>query len=214
MGNRRVAIAYRDSDGETISIPNAQNSAITDSENLMRTSVVAGSRHVSPSMRRSELGTGHEAHGYESGTYAAMDTDRPDARGSRGADGRPHLACRERHRFDGNEHVLSLGYDEGTPESALVRERDSRIGVSADATWRHFVCLDGERPGGVRLCVARGGIYALLYRLHRTGSVIIAGSSGPSPRDARRHTRARLRRRRTRIGSRQRLVGTQHARGT
>jgi hypothetical protein len=63
--------------------PERSDAAITESQNLMRTSGVAGSWHVGPSMRPTDLGTRLEP---------------PGAPGRRGADGRPDLACRDRHR--------------------------------------------------------------------------------------------------------------------
>ena len=63
--------------------PERADPAITESQNLMRTSGVAGSWHVGPSMRPTDLGTRLEAHGFEGGPEPGMAAD---------------LACRDRHR--------------------------------------------------------------------------------------------------------------------
>ena len=77
--------------------PERADATITESQNLMRTSGVAGSWHVGPSMRPTDLGTRLEAHGFEGGPSPAWPRT-PGAPGRRGADGRPDLACRDRHR--------------------------------------------------------------------------------------------------------------------
>src|SRR4026207_953486 len=126
--------------------PERADDAITESQNLMRTSGVAGSWHVGPSMRPTDLGTRLAAHGcggrLEPGLAAApralRDVEAPtDVRVSRVVTDTG---------LDAYEQVLSLGFGEGPPEAAWVREMYSRIGVGDDVPWRHYVGLAGGAP--------------------------------------------------------------------
>ena len=179
--------------------PERADAAITESQNLMRTSGVAGSWHVGPSMRPTDLGTRLEAHGFEGGPEPGMAADLralPDVEAP--TDVRISRVVTDTG-LDAYEQVLSLGFGEGPPEAAWVREMYARIGVGDDVPWRHYVGLSGGDPGGVRLSVPRDGRGGPLFRLHRTGRPPPRDRRGDQPRGARRHTRARLRRRGARI---------------
>ena len=64
--------------------------------------------------------------------------------------------------LDAYEQVLSLGFGEGPPEAAWVREMYARIGVADDVPWRHYVGLAGGDPvacASVFLAAGVAGLY-------------------------------------------------------
>lgn len=142
--------------------PERADDAITESQNLMRTSGVAGSWHVGPSMRPTDLGTRLEAHGFEGGPEPGMAADiraLPDVEAP--TDVRISRVVTDTG-LDAYEQVLSLGFGEGPPEAAWVREMYARIGVGDDVPWRHYVGLAGGDPvacASVFLAAGVAGLY-------------------------------------------------------
>ena len=142
--------------------PERADAAIVESQNLMRTHGVAGSWHVPPSMRPSDLGTRLEAHGFESGPEPGMAADLRALQ-----DLEPPTDVRisrvvTDNGLDAYEHVLSLGFGEGPPEAAWVREMYARIGVGDDVPWRHYIGLAGGDPvacASVFLAAGVAGLY-------------------------------------------------------
>ena len=64
--------------------------------------------------------------------------------------------------LDAYEQVLSLGFGEGPPEAAWLREMYARIGVGDDVPWRHYVGLTGGDPvacASVFLAAGAAGLY-------------------------------------------------------
>ena len=128
----------------------------------MRTSGVAGSWHVGPSMRPTDVGTRLEAHGFEGGLEPGMaahlraltDVEAPtDVRISRVVTDTG---------LDAYEQVLSLGFGEGPPEAAWVREMYGRIGVGNDVPWLPYVGLADSDPvacASVFLAAGVAGLY-------------------------------------------------------
>jgi hypothetical protein len=142
--------------------PERADAAITESQNLMRTSGVAGSWHVGPSMRPTDLGARLEAHGFEGGPEPGMAADLralPDVEAP--TDVRISRVVTDTC-LDAYEQVLSLGFGEGPPEAAWVREMYARIGVGDDVPWRHYVGLAGGDPvacASVFLAAGVAGLY-------------------------------------------------------
>jgi len=142
--------------------PERAEVAITESQNLMRTSGVAGSWHVGPSMRPTDLGTRLEAHGFEGGPEPGMAADiraLPDVEAP--TDVRISRVVTDTG-LDAYEQVLSLGFGEGPPEAAWVREMYARIGLGDDVPWRHYVALAGGDPvacDSVFLAAGVAGLY-------------------------------------------------------
>jgi GNAT superfamily N-acetyltransferase len=143
--------------------PERADAAINESQNLMRTSGVAGSWHVGPSMRPTDVGTRLEAHGFEGGPEPGMAADLralPDVEAP--TDVRISRVVTDTG-LDAYEQVLSLGFGEGPPEAAWVREMYARIGVGDDVPWRHYVGLSGGDPVACASVFLAGGVAGLYF---------------------------------------------------
>ena len=143
--------------------PERADAAITESQNLMRTSGVAGSWHVGPSMRPTDLGTRLEAHGFEGGPEPGMAADLralPDVEAP--TDVRISRVVTDTG-LEAYEQVLSLGFGEGPPEAAWVREMYARIGVGDDVPWRHYVGLAGGDPVACASAFLAAGVAGLYF---------------------------------------------------
>ena len=100
--------------------------------------------------------------------------------------------------LDAYEQVLSLGFGEGPPEAAWVREMHARIGVGDNVPWRHYVGLaDGDPVACASVFLAAG--VAGLYFVCTVPNARRRGIGTAISREALAGTRARLRRRRARI---------------
>jgi hypothetical protein len=97
--------------------PERADAAITESQNLMRTSGVAGSWHVGPSMRPTDLGTRLEAYGFEGGPEPGMAAD---------------FAASERRRF----WPISSARSSTRPEPAVSSASSQRDSSSAQTRTR------------------------------------------------------------------------------
>jgi len=143
--------------------PERADAAIAESQNLMRASGVAGSWHVGPSMRPTDVGIRLEAHGFEGGPEPGMAADiraLPDVEAP--TDVRISRVVTD-SGLDAYEQVLSLGFGEGPPEAAWVREMYERIGVGADVPWRHYVGLAGGDPVACASVVLAAGVAGLYF---------------------------------------------------
>ena len=72
------------------------------------------------------------------------------------------------------EQVLSLGFGEGPPEAAWVREMYAHIGLGDDVPWRHYVRPSGGDPVACASVFLAAGVAGLYF---------VAPSGRPPPRD-------------------------------
>ena len=167
--------------------PERADAAITESQDLMRTSGVAGSWHVGPSMRPTDLGTRLEAHGFEGGPEPGMAADLRALPNVEAPTGVRISRVVTDTALDAYERVLSLGFGEGPPEAAWVREMYARIGVGDDVPWRHYVGLAGGDPVACASVFLAAGVAGLYFvSPYRTPA-----AAGSARRSAARRSQAR-----------------------
>jgi len=125
---------------------------------------VAGSWHVSPSMRPIDVPERLLAHGFGgAGDEPAMIADLTVMRANVGEKGvlRIERAVDEAG-MDAYRDVLAVGFGEGPPEADWVSSVFRSMGLSDDSAWRHYVGrLDGGAVSTASLLVRSGvgGIY-------------------------------------------------------
>jgi GNAT superfamily N-acetyltransferase len=137
------------------------DAAIAASRDLMRAKGVAGSWHVGPSMRPSDMGKRLEAHGFKGGPEPGMAADLEMLADVAMPAGLQVQRVTSPAGLDGYRQVLSLGFGEGPTEAAWVCKVFERIGLE-DNSWHHFLgLLDGEPVATASVFLAAGvaGLY-------------------------------------------------------
>ena len=137
--------------------------AIVASRELMREAGVAGSWHVGPSMRPSDLAQRLQAHGFEGGPEPGMAADL-DGLAEPAMDDNWHVErVSTQEQLDSYEHVLSLGFGEGPKEAEWVCAMYGRIGLGDDTAWHHYVGSLGDCPVATATIFLGAGVAGLYF---------------------------------------------------